>query len=59
MKTLTNKQKEYFDFIKEWSPNKFNGNPNNYKDVCDYITRNKEAAHSNYYLSTRGNSAYL
>ena len=59
MRVLTNKQKDYFEFIKEWSPIPFKGNPNNYEDVCSYITRCKNIAHTNYYLSTGGSSAYI
>ena len=59
MRTLTTKQKEYFEFIREFSNTPFNGDSNNYDDVCEYITRCKTIAHTNYYLSTGGNSAYI
>lgn len=59
MKILSNKQKEYFEFVKEWSNIKFTGDPNKYNDVCEYVTQHKVIAYDNYYLLTGGNSSYI
>lgn len=41
---MTQKQKEYIEFIEEFSGVKFIGDPNNNTDISEYINKNKEKA---------------
>ena len=41
---MTTKQKEYIEFIEEFSGVKFKGNHNSNKDISEYINSNKEKA---------------
>lgn len=41
---MTQRQKEYVEFIEEFSGVKFTGNPNSNTDISDYINRNKDKA---------------
>jgi hypothetical protein len=41
---MTTKQKEYIEFIEEFSGVRFKGNPNSNKDISEYINNNKEKA---------------
>ncbi len=44
---MTNKQKQYIEYLEEFSHDRFTGDPNNQKDVSDFINRNKEIARLN------------
>lgn len=44
---MTQKQKEYIEFIKEFSSVKFTGNPDSQKDISAYINANAEIAKMN------------
>lgn len=41
---MTTKQREYIEFIEEFSGVRFDGNPNSHKDISEYINNNKEMA---------------
>ena len=41
---MTQKQREYIDFIEEFSGIKFTGNPNSNTDISNYINKNKDKA---------------
>ena len=44
---MTGRQKEYIEFIEEFSSVRFTGNPNSNADISKYIKANKEIAHLN------------
>lgn len=44
---MTNKQKEYIEFIEEMTGISFKGNPNNNKDISSYINTYKDLANLN------------
>ena len=41
---MTQIQREFIEFIEEFSGVKFTGNPDNNKDISNYINTNKEKA---------------
>lgn len=44
---MTSRQKEYIEFIQEFSGVKFTGNPNSNTDISKYIKANKALAELN------------
>ena len=44
---MTQKQKEYIEFIEEFSDGRFSGNPDNNSDISEFINKYKETAHLN------------
>lgn len=44
---MTQRQKDYIEFIEEFSSTKFTGNPDSQKDISAYINANAEQAKMN------------